>query len=319
MDPTVRATTSRRLLRGTSRPQTRPHLREDDGVSLADERLPTVKPVPLQTSSSRLSAVWLGTRSPHEGDQDVARAVRNVFPRQPAAARINREHHLLITDTIAQRGITQILDLGCGYPANGQHGAADPLLSQNTHEVVQRRWHAASVTYVDNDPDVVNARRAEIAATASQTRTRTLLADITNTVDLLEQLTRDVAVTRDRPIAVLAHDVFPWIPDDDAIRRCVASLREWLPPGSALSVTHATADMTPTWIQRLTGVYAEAGLSFRPRGRGFTTDLFGDWEDLYGGPVRVIPTARHQPGHHESKAPDFHSAGYAGVAIKPST
>ncbi|MFJ2592303.1 SAM-dependent methyltransferase [Streptomyces erythrochromogenes] len=319
MDPTVRATTSRRLLRGTSRPQTRPHLREDDGVSLADERLPKVKPVPLQTSSSRLSAVWLGTRSPHEGDQDVARAVRNVFPRQPAAARINREHHLLITDTIAQRGITQILDLGCGYPANGQHDAADPLLSQNTHEVVQRRWHAASVTYVDNDPDVVNARRTEIAATASQTRTRTLLADITNTVDLLELLTRDVAVTRDRPIAVLAHDVFPWIPDDDAIRRCVASLREWLPPGSALSVTHATADMTPTWIQRLTGVYAEAGLSFRPRGRGFTTDLFGDWEDLYGGPVRVIPTARHQPGHHESKAPDFHSAGYAGVAIKPST
>ncbi len=76
--------------------------------------------------------------------------------------------------------------------------------------------------------------------------------------------------------------------------------------------------MTPTWIQRLTGVYAEAGLSFHPRGRGFTTDLFGDWEDLYGGPVRVIPTARHQPGHHESKAPDFHSAGYAGVAIKPS-
>lgn len=155
-------------------------------------------------------------------------------------------------------------------------------------------------------------------ATASQTRTRTFLADITDTVDLFEQLTREAAVTRDRPVAVLAHDVFPWIPDDDAICRCVASLREWLPPGSALSVTHATADMTPTWIQRLTGVYAEAGLSFRPRGRGFTTDLFGDWEDLYGGPVRVIPTARHQPGHHESKAPDFHSAGYAGVAIKPS-
>ncbi|WP_060177310.1 SAM-dependent methyltransferase [Streptomyces sp. IMTB 1903] len=279
------------------------------------------KPVPLQTSSSRLSAVWLGTRSPHEGGQDLARAVRNVFPRQPAAARINREHHLLITDTFAQRGITQILDLGCGYPENGQHGAADPLLSQNTHEVVQRRWHAASVTYVDNDPDVVNARRTEIAATASQTRTRTLLADITDTVDLLEQLTRDAAVTRDRPVAVLAHDVFPWIPDDDAIRRCVVALREWLPPGSALSVTHATADMTPTWIQRLAGVYAWAGLSFRPRGRGrgFTTDLFGGWEDLYDGPVRVIPTARHQPGHHESKAPDFHSAGYAGVAIKPST
>ncbi|WP_185893887.1 SAM-dependent methyltransferase [Streptomyces sp. WAC05950] len=287
-------------------------------MSLADERLPIAKPVPLQTSSARLSAVWLGARSPRDGDQDVARAVRNVFPRQPAAVRINREHHLLITDALAQRGMTQILDLGCGYPAHGQYGTPGPLLSQNTHEVVQRRWHAASVTYVDNDPDVVNARRTEIAAAASQTRTRTLVADITDTVDLLEQLMRDAAVTHDRPVVVLAHDVFPWIPDDDAVRRCAASLREWLPPGSALSVTHATADMTPTWIQRLTGVYAEAGLSFRPRGRGFITDLFGDWEDLYGGPVRVIPTARHQPGHHESKAPDFHSAGYAGVAIKPS-
>ncbi|MEV7617569.1 SAM-dependent methyltransferase [Streptomyces sp. NPDC089799] len=287
-------------------------------MNLADERPPMAPPVPT-TSSSRLSAVWLGSRPTHDADQDVARAVRNVFPRQPAAARINREHHLLITDALARRGITQILDLGCGYPANGQHGAADPLLSQNTHEVVQRHWRAASVTYVDNDPDVVNTRHTEIAATASQTRARTLLADITDLVELLDQLERTAAVTRDRPVAVLAHDVYPWIPDDDAVISSVAYLRGWLPPGSALSFAHATAEMTPTWIQRLTGVYAEAGLTFRPRGRRFTTDLLGDWVDLYGGPVRVVPTARHQPGHHESKAPDFHAAAYAGVAIKPYT
>ncbi|MER7826247.1 SAM-dependent methyltransferase [Streptomyces sp. NPDC096097] len=288
-----------------------------DGVSLADERLPVAKPVPLQASSARLSAFWLGTRSPHDGDQDVARSVRNVFPRQPAAARINREHHLLITDALAQLGMTQILDLGCGYPANGQYGATDPLLSQNTHEVVQRHWRAASIIYVDSDSDVVSARRTEIAVTASQTRAQMLLADITDMADFLDQVARSGAVTRDRPVAVLAHDVFPWIPDDDAVLSSVAYLRGWLPPGSALSLTHATAEMTPTWIQRLTGVYAGAGLTFRPRDRRFTTDLFGDWEDLYGGPVRVVPTARHQPGHHECKAPDFHSAAYAGVAIKP--
>ncbi|MFD4940490.1 SAM-dependent methyltransferase [Streptomyces virginiae] len=86
-------------------------------MSLADEGLP--------------SGVRLGTRNPHEVDQNVARAVRNAFPRQPTAARINREHHLLITDAFAQRGITQILDLGCGHPANGRHGAADPLLPEH--------------------------------------------------------------------------------------------------------------------------------------------------------------------------------------------
>ncbi|WP_371592051.1 SAM-dependent methyltransferase [Streptomyces virginiae] len=90
-------------------------------MSHADEGLP--------------SAVRLGTHNPHEVDQNVARAVRNAFPRQPTAARINREHHLLITDAFAQRGITQILDLGCGHPANGQHGAADPLLPEHSREL----------------------------------------------------------------------------------------------------------------------------------------------------------------------------------------
>ncbi|MFE9219621.1 hypothetical protein ACFYN3_25115 [Streptomyces lavendulae] len=43
-------------------------------------------------------------------------------------------------------------------------------------------------------------------------------------------------------------------------------------------------------------------------------DLFGDWPDLDGGPLRLVPTAQHHDEHSRRSGP---SAAYAGVAVKP--
>ncbi|MET7534638.1 hypothetical protein [Streptomyces goshikiensis] len=58
---------------------------------------------------------------------------------------------------------------------------------------------------------------------------------------LLARLVADGHLTHDRPVAALLHDVLPWIPDDARVGDALAYLRTWLPPGSALSITHATA------------------------------------------------------------------------------
>ncbi|MFD4136542.1 hypothetical protein [Streptomyces goshikiensis] len=47
------------------------------------------------------------------------------------------------------------------------------------------------------------------------------------------------------------------------------------------------------------------------------TSLFGDWGDLYGGPVRTAPTSRYQSGHQFAAVPGYVSAAYAGVALEP--
>ncbi|WP_053687188.1 SAM-dependent methyltransferase [Streptomyces sp. IGB124] len=253
-------------------------------------------------SAARIYRMWFGTSDALGADQDLARKILNAFPREPAAAKINRIHHLLITEALAARGISQVVDVGCGYALPRPQGGGDLLFAQNTHDVVQQHWRFASIAQ---------------ATTAS--RPKAVLADVTDMARLLERLEEAEHLSRDRPVAVLLHDILPWIPDDACVQDAMAYLRTWLPPGSALSITHATADLSPTWVERVHQVYDDAGIPFRPRDRGAFSDLFGDWEDLYGGRGRVLPTARHQNAHQFSAVPDYVSAAYAGAAVKHPT
>ncbi|MFD6181375.1 SAM-dependent methyltransferase [Streptomyces goshikiensis] len=222
-----------------------------------------------------------------------------------------------MTEALAARGISQVLDIGCGYALPRPQSGGDLLFAQNTHDVVQQHWRSASVIYVDIDHDVVARRRSLLDHAPTASRPKAVLADVTDMARLLARLVADGHLTHDRPVAALLHDVLPWIPDDARVRDALAHLRTWLPPGSALSITHPTADLSPTWVERVQDVYSEEGIAFRPRDRQSITSLFGDWGDLYGGPVRTVPTARHQTGHQFAAVPDYVSAAYAGVAIKP--
>ncbi|WP_328965704.1 SAM-dependent methyltransferase [Streptomyces virginiae] len=268
-------------------------------------------------SAARIYRMWFGTEGTLPADQDLARKILNAFPREPAAAKINRVHHLLITEALAARGISQVVDIGCGYALPRPRGGGDLLFAQNTHDVVQQHWRTAKVVYVDVDHDVIAERRSSLDQATTASRAKAVLADVTDMARLLERLEEAEHLSRDRPVAVLLHDILPWIPDDARVQDAMAYLRTWLPPGSALSTTHATADLSPTWVERIQQVYDDAGIPFRPRDRGAFSELFGDWEDLYGGRVRVVPTARHQSTHQFSAVPDYVSAAYAGAAVKP--
>ncbi|MFB7054223.1 SAM-dependent methyltransferase [Streptomyces vinaceus] len=270
-------------------------------------------------SAARIYRMWFGAEDAVPADQDLARKILNAFPREPAAAKINRSHHLLITETLAARGIAQFLDLGCGYALPRPQGGGDLLFAQNTHDVAQQHWRCATVVYADIDHDVVACQRSLLASAPTASRPTAVLADVTDMAHLLSRLEADGQLTRERPVAVLLHDVLPWIPDDAQAQESVAYLRTWLPPGSALSITHATPDFSPTWVKRVQDVYDEEGIAFRPRDRQSISNLFGDWADLYGGPVRMVPTARHQTRHQFSAVPDYISAAYASVAVKQPT
>ncbi|WP_329447862.1 SAM-dependent methyltransferase [Streptomyces sp. NBC_01426] len=270
-------------------------------------------------SAARIYRMWFGMEGAGSVDQDLARKILNAFPRGPAAAKINRSHHLLITEALASRGISQFLDLGCGYALPRPAGGGDLRFGQNTHDVAQQHWRSAAVVYADINHDVVACQRSLLDSAPTASRPIAVIADVTDTARLLARLEADGQLTRERPVAVLLHDVLPWIPDDARVQDAVAYLRAWLPPGSALSITHATPDFSPTWVKRVQDVYDEEGIAFRPRGRQSISDLFGDWGDLYGGPVRMVPTARHQTRHQFSAVPDYVSAAYAGVAVKHPT
>ncbi|MCY0932108.1 SAM-dependent methyltransferase [Streptomyces sp. H27-H1] len=226
-------------------------------------------------------------------DRDLADELLAAARWLPGSVRINRAHGRRILDAFTRElGIDQVLDLGCGLPH---------LDNRQLPDAVQR------IIYIDNDPGVAGHANVYLA---ERHGTDSFQADLTDTKALLAA----PAVARldhGRPIGVLLHDVLPWLGDEDA-RSVLAELRDWLPPGSALSLTHATADFArEIQMTTLTDIYAHAGIVFRPRTAEQIHTLLGRWALPEG--ERLVSTAEwRSPSTYERLD---HSHAYATIAL----
>ncbi|GGP78578.1 MULTISPECIES: SAM-dependent methyltransferase [Streptomyces] len=264
----------------------------------------------LRPDPARVYHCLSGGRWDFRIDEAFARRLTDIDETVRTAAVINRLHGTLIAHFLAERGFAQILDLGCGYAhdwsrALGRHET--PLLG----DVLPR----ATIVHVDIDG--IAAGRAQSTMAGLYGNPSVLQADIRLMPEVLAHPQIAERFDTSRPIAALLHDVLPWIGDDQETAAAVAALREWLPPGSALSLTHATSDLSPTphTQAQLTSLWdEEAATSFRPRTRNAINALFGDWDLVDPG---LVPTARWHPGHPHARDPDTYSAAFAGLALKP--
>ncbi|MFD1829803.1 SAM-dependent methyltransferase [Streptomyces desertarenae] len=224
-------------------------------------------------------------------DREFAHGLRAVAPWLPASVRINRAHGPRILTFFARElGIDQVIDLGCGLPHDDHASLPDAV----------RR-----IVYVDHDPGVAAHARMSLA---ERHGTAALHADLKDMPALLAA-DRVARLDRTRPIGVLLHDVLPWI-SDEAARTALAALKGWLPPGSALSLTHATTDTAPDTMAGLAAHYARASIVFRPRTRQQIQDLVRPWTALDEGGPATTASWRRPPLH-----PDLdHSHAYAILA-----
>ncbi|MFI6005066.1 SAM-dependent methyltransferase [Streptomyces sp. NPDC051366] len=267
-------------------------------------------------SAARIATVWQdGGRNAYPADLDVAKRVLEVFPRQADAAAINREHGQLTARELVDRGIGQFLDLGCGYPLLGH--ISEPGLRTELDEIVHDASPLARVVHVDLDRGAVAHSRAMRTADAGSHGPVVLSGDILDTAHLLDAVQDLGRLVLKRPIGVFLHDVLPWAVDDDQVLAAMACLRQWLPVGSVLSITHSSPELAGGWLAEAQRVMRQAGIPYRPRPRSFIAGLFGDWPDLDGGPLRLVPTAQHHDEHSRRSGPSATSAAYAGVAVKP--
>ncbi|MFF7705429.1 SAM-dependent methyltransferase [Streptomyces lydicus] len=219
----------------------------------------------------------------------------------PRAAKINRAHGALIAQYFVRQGLRLILDLGCGYPSlsNAQ---------RNVYEAAASISAGVTVVHVDHDPVV--AAHARALLTGPEGHTRAVCADVRK---LDQSLVPELDPTR--PWGVLLHDVLPWIPNDLEAHNLLADLRDRLPPGSAISITHLTADMHPGEMEALAAIYEEAGLPVRPRTRDQIRELLAPWPLAEPG---LVPTNRWFDDRLLSHIQDERSAAYAAVAWHPS-
>ncbi|MET8609855.1 DUF6302 family protein [Streptomyces misionensis] len=228
------------------------------------------------------------------------------------AAVINRAHLPTVVKVMADRGIDQYLDLGCGMPirdVTARKGAPPyPVL----HELAAQGRGAARVVYVDRDLSLFAKSRIWLEEDPRGPQW------VSGDIQYMEQLLHSGRMQRvldwSRPIGVLLHDVLPWIGDDGVVTEAMAVLRTELPPGSALSITHAADFGDEHKVSRLSEPFGAAGIDFKPRDAPAIGRLFGTWPLEMPG---LVPPHRWHPEHPYADC-EYHDAqAFAALAFKP--
>jgi SAM-dependent methyltransferase len=179
----------------------------------------------------------------HNFEVDRAQA-RKILAGQPDMARICRENRAFLVRAVRwclEAGIDQFLDLGCGVPTVG-----------NVHEVARAVEPDARVAYVDFEPVAVTHARELTAVLDGVTVTA---ADLRDPRAVLEAPTVTGLLDLTRPVALLAVAVLHFVPED--LAPVFAAYRAALAPGSALVMSHGSADWPDRGLADSTRAVAE--------------------------------------------------------------
>jgi hypothetical protein len=215
-------------------------------------------PVPLGIDvrvahPARMYDYYLGGKDHWQADAEAAEKILAVAPEARAIAKANRAFlRRAVRHLAAEEGITQFLDIGTGIPT-----------SPNVHETAAACTTGTRVVYADNDPVIHAHANALLTGTGT---TRILLADLRDPDLILAGARGFLDFTR--PVALLLVAVLHFLRDEEDPAGIVASLRDALPPGSHLVLSHGTTDFHPPEVTTTAAAAydaATAPLVLRPR------------------------------------------------------
>ncbi|GAA2143509.1 SAM-dependent methyltransferase [Actinomadura napierensis] len=237
----------------------------------------------------------LGGKDNYAADRELARRVLEVLPQAAAAARDGRAFLARAVRACAERGIRQFLDLGCGLPA-----------ADNLHQMAARHAAGTRVVYVDADPLVIAHARALLIEDG---HIAALRADLRDPQSILGAAQVRRLIDPAEPVALVFSCVLHFLPDPYAP---VAAVGAAAAPGSALVVSHATADHARAAVAEAARRYAAAGAGpLVLRGAAEIARLFGPFALL---PPGLVPAGHWNAG---TTPPPGDAVLYAGVGIRP--
>ncbi|WP_067489607.1 SAM-dependent methyltransferase [Actinomadura hibisca] len=191
---------------------------EETAVAGVDTTTPNV---------ARMYDFYLGGKDNYAADRAAAREVLKFAPHIPALARANRAFLRRAVRHLCAAGVDQFLDIGAGLPTHG-----------NVHEIAQAAAPGSRVVYVDNDPTVLVHGRALLEG---EEDAKVVPGDVRDVPGLLADPTVRGLLDLSRPVAVLMVALLHCVADEDDPWAAVAELRDALPPGSHLVLSHICA------------------------------------------------------------------------------
>ena len=251
--------------------------------------------------SARIYDYWLGGKDNFAVDRAVGEAMMQAIPGMRAMAGENRKFvHRAARDLVAKEGVRQFLDIGTGIPTR-----------PNLHEVAQRIEPATRVVYVDNDPIVLVHARA-LMISSEQGRSEYISADIRDPQSILGDPVLADTLDLRQPVGLTLIAILMLLADEDDPWGKVAALRDAMPPGSCLAITHPTADFNPGEVSAAVAAATGAGMTLVARSKDEVERFFGDWELLEPG---LVPVSAWRPD--EPVANPEAAYYWSGVARKP--
>jgi len=264
------------------------------GDGIAPSEIHTDEPSP-----ARIYDYWLGGKNNYEVDRTVAESILAMAPTTRDSIRENRAFLLRAVRHLAEQGIDQFLDIGCGLP-----------FSPNVHEVAQSVIGGhARVAYVDSDPIVLTHAQAMMESSDPE-HIAVIHCDARRPDEILNHPDAHRVLDTGKPVGLLMVAMLHFIPDHDEPVKIIERLIRDFPAGSHLVISHGTADFNPVGVHEATESY-HATSSYVPRTGAAIEALFAGMPLVAPGLVPILQWPDTEvPSHAE------HMGLYAGIARK---
>ncbi|MBF8186941.1 SAM-dependent methyltransferase [Nonomuraea sp. K274] len=242
---------------------------------------------------------YLDGKDNFEVDRQAVRQVEKAMPEIRQLARENRAFLRRAVRYMARQGIRQFIDIGSGLPTVG-----------NTHEIAQKVIPDARVVYVDNDPVVLQHGRALLA---TDDNTRVAAADMRRPADVLGHPETVKLIDFSEPVGVLMIAMLHFLTMAER-GSVMGQLRDALPSGSYLAMTHVTTDgKSADAVAQIEAAYAPTPTPIYFRERADIMRFFDGFDVVAPGLV-TIDVWHLDPS---DPAPAATKWLYGGVACKP--
>lgn len=264
---------------------------------------------PRVPSSARLYHYYLTSEPIFDSDAVFAERMFELVPWADETAHHNRNFLRRAVTFMTEQGIDQFLDIGSGLPTGN-----------NTHEVARSINPKARVVYVDLDLEAVDRAHDLLAEQNALDTTAVLEGDLRVPHHILDHPETRRLLDFSAPIGLLIVSVLPFVPDEDRPAEIIAKLRDSLPPGSLLAMSHVSmSEADPEIMDRLieaNSLYKETADPMTSRTRAEFTTFFEGFELIEPGVV-YAPDWRPDPGSAETEH-NARSLNFAAIGRKPS-
>ncbi|MFJ8793547.1 SAM-dependent methyltransferase [Streptomyces sp. NPDC102462] len=255
------------------------------------EEIDTSRPHP-----ARIYDYLLGGKDNYPVDRDAGDALAAAAPEVRIGVQANRAFLRRAVRYVVGRGVRQILDIGTGLPT-----------SPNVHETAAELAPHVRVVYVDNDPIVHTHAGALLGGSGER---GIVLGDLRDPRALVDHPDVRRVIDFDEPVAVLLVAVLHFLTDAEKPGEVVATLRDALPAGSYLVLSHATGDFADRSAAQ--AVYGRATATLNLRSHAAVERFFDGFELVEPGLAQVPFWRPDAPPPDGSAAIGF----YGGVARK---